>query len=82
MKKLICLAITLNCICSIIAQTMHVATYNIRQRNQVDTGNMWIDRKEKVCTLIKFHDFDILGVQEAFKDQMDDMHKNYQNMLH
>ena len=54
---------------------MHVATYNIRQRNQVDTGNMWIDRKEKVCTLIKFHDFDILGVQEAFKDQMDDMHK-------
>lgn len=57
------------------AQSMHVATYNIRQRNQVDTGNMWLDRKDKVCQLIKYHDFDIVGVQEAFKDQMDDIQK-------
>lgn len=58
-----------------MAQSIHVATYNIRQRNQVDTGNLWIDRKEKVANQIKYHDFDIFGIQEAFKDQMDDMQK-------
>lgn len=76
MKKTISLALLIWCSVSLYAQTIHVATYNIRQRNQVDSGNMWIDRKEKVCNLIKYHDFDIFGVQEAFKDQMDDMKKS------
>lgn len=75
MKKIIILILLLWSAFSVYAQTIHVATYNIRQRNQVDTGNLWIDRKEQVCNLIKYHDFDIFGVQEAFKDQMDDMQK-------
>ncbi|MCA5005037.1 endonuclease/exonuclease/phosphatase family protein [Sphingobacterium bovistauri] len=75
MKKLVSIAILLCCIYSVSAQSFHVATYNIRQRNQVDTGNLWIDRKEKVANQIKYHEFDIFGVQEAFKDQMDDMQK-------
>jgi len=58
-----------------MAQSLHISTYNIRQRNQVDTGNLWIDRKDKICNQIKYHEFDIFGVQEAFKDQMDDMQK-------
>ena len=75
MKKIISLTLLFWCTLSGFAQSIHVATYNIRQRNQVDSGNMWIDRKEKVCNLIKYHGFDIFGVQEAFKDQMDDMQK-------
>lgn len=34
---------------------------------------MWADRKDKVGNLIKYHDFDIFGVQEAFKNQMNDL---------
>src|SRR5690606_13468417 len=75
MKKTLSLVLLLWCSYQAFAQSMHVATYNIRQRNQVDTGNLWIDRKDKVCNLIKYHEFDIFGVQEAFKDQMDDMQK-------
>jgi endonuclease/exonuclease/phosphatase family metal-dependent hydrolase len=75
MKKTLSLVLLLWCSYQAFAQSMHVATYNIRQRNQVDTGNLWIDRKDKVCNLIKYHEFDVFGVQEAFKDQMDDMQK-------
>lgn len=56
-----------------IAQTLHVATFNIRQKNNVDQGNLWDDRKKAVNDLIKFHQFDIFGVQEAYKVQIDDM---------
>jgi endonuclease/exonuclease/phosphatase family metal-dependent hydrolase len=75
MKKILSLVLLLWCSYQALAQSMHVATYNIRQRNQVDTGNLWIDRKDKVCDQIKYHEFDVFGVQEAFKDQMDDMQK-------
>ncbi|MGN0003990.1 MAG: endonuclease/exonuclease/phosphatase family protein [Sphingobacterium composti] len=75
MKSIITLILLLTTFTLSIAQSFHAATFNIRQRNQVDTGNLWVDRKEKVCNLIKYHDFDVFGVQEAFKDQMDDMQK-------
>lgn len=60
---------------SSMAQTMQVGTYNIRQRNSIDEGNLWQDRKEYLCKLIKYHEFDVLGIQEAFKDQLNDMLK-------
>lgn len=75
MKKVISLVLLLWCSIHVMAQSLHISTYNIRQRNQVDTGNLWIDRKDKICNQIKYHEFDIFGVQEAFKDQMDDMQK-------
>ena len=61
------------------AQQMNVATFNIRQKNNVDTGNMWDDRKSYLTELIKFHEFEIFGVQEAFKDQLNDMSANLPN---
>lgn len=75
MKLYITLCIVWINISCALAQSLHVATYNIRQRNQVDTGNMWIDRKDKVSNLIKYHNFDVFGVQEAFHDQMIDLQK-------
>ena len=61
------------------AQQKNVATFNIRQKNNVDTGNMWDDRKSYLTELIKFHEFEIFGVQEAFKDQLNDMSANLPN---
>ena len=55
------------------AQTFNVATYNIRYDNPGDTGNLWSDRASAVSGLIRFHDFDIFGVQEALKNQLDDI---------
>ena len=76
MKKLLHIGIFLCSLHTLVyGQTFQVATYNIRQRNQIDTGNLWVDRKDKVSALITYHNFDIFGIQEAFKDQMDDMHK-------
>ncbi|MDH5825187.1 endonuclease/exonuclease/phosphatase family protein [Sphingobacterium sp. SG20118] len=74
MKKFI-LAIFLICsgLSYSMAQQMRIATYNIRQKNNHDTGNMWNERKDAVANLIKFHNFEIFGVQEAFIDQVKDL---------
>ena len=57
------------------AQSFNVATFNIRYDNPGDTGNLWKDRAPVVSSLIRFHDFDIFGVQEALKNQLDDISK-------
>ncbi|UZJ65894.1 hypothetical protein OKW96_07100 [Sphingobacterium sp. KU25419] len=56
-----------------IAQQMRVATYNIRQKNDHDIGNMWDERKDAVANLIKYHQFEIFGIQEAFIEQVKDL---------
>ncbi len=76
MKKiLICLSLVLSLGMS-YAQQMNIATFNIRLKNTGDTGNLWDDRKTYLTDLIKFHEFEIFGVQEAFKDQLNDMTAN------
>lgn len=57
------------------AQKMVIATYNIRYDNPRDTGNLWADRIQPVASLIEFHRFDVFGVQEALKHQLDDLRK-------
>ncbi len=54
-------------------QNVHVASYNIRLQTEKDTGNLWDDRKYALCQVIKFHEFDIFGIQEAFDNQMQDI---------
>ena len=53
------------------AQELIIGTYNIRYDNPKDTGNLWINRAPVVATLIRFHDFDIFGTQEGYKNQLD-----------
>ena len=50
-----------------------VASFNIRMDTPNDGENAWPHRKELAKDLIRFHDFDIFGVQEAFRSQLDDL---------
>ena len=55
------------------AQKITIGTFNIRYDNPRDTGNLWVDRAPIVSNLIRFHDFDVLGIQEGLKNQVDDI---------
>ena len=52
---------------------INVATFNLRMDTSRDSLNAWKHRKEMVKGLIRFHDMDILGTQEGFKHQLDDL---------
>lgn len=58
---------------SATAQHMNIATYNLRYANTTDIGNLWVDRKQAVVDLIQYHQFDLFGVQEAVKLQLEDL---------
>ena len=51
-------------------EPINIASYNIRYDNSGDGINAWPNRKENVKALIKFHDFEIFGVQEALIGQL------------
>lgn len=57
------------------AQQLTVGTYNVRYDNSGDTGNLWVDRAPIITALLRFHDFDVFGTQEALKNQLDDISK-------
>ncbi|WP_193212095.1 endonuclease/exonuclease/phosphatase family protein [Luteolibacter marinus] len=52
-----------------------VGTFNIRYDNPGDAkeGNQWSRRAPVVASLIQFHDFDLIGTQEGFHHQMEDL---------
>ncbi|MDO7977244.1 endonuclease/exonuclease/phosphatase family protein [Oceanotoga sp. DSM 15011] len=48
-----------------------IGSFNIRYQNEDDIGlTSWVVRKNKVLELIRFHDIDIIGLQEVLKDQL------------
>ena len=55
------------------AQKIIVGTFNIRYANPRDTGNLWVDRAPIVSNLIRFHEFDILGIQEGLINQLNNI---------
>jgi len=58
------------------ATPINVITYNIRLNVASDGVNAWPNRKENVKALVKFHDADILCVQEALPEQFDALLEN------
>ncbi len=52
------------------AQAINIASYNVRYDNNRDTGNLWVDRLPKIASLIQYHNFDIIGVQEGLYHQL------------
>lgn len=52
---------------------LNLITYNIRLNTQADGENAWPNRKNNVKALVKFHDADILCVQEALPLQVDEL---------
>lgn len=58
-----------------MAQVFIIGTYNLRFDNPGDTGNLWVNRAPVVASLIRFHEFEVLGTQEGLKSQLDDLQK-------
>ena len=54
------------------AQKINAATYNIRLLSRSDSlqGDGWWHRRDALCGLIGFHDFDIFGAQEVCYPQL------------
>lgn len=50
-------------------------SYNLRLDIKSDNDNSWTNRAAAVSELIRFHDFDILGTQEGFHHQLQDISK-------
>lgn len=59
--------------CGIKAQKITIGSFNIRYDNPGDSGNLWKDRAPVVSNLIRFHGFDILGIQEGLINQLNDI---------
>jgi len=61
------------------SMNLAVMTYNIRYDNPDDGVNRWDNRKEHVTSLIQKYDPDIIGIQEALKNQIDDLNGELTN---
>ena len=59
------------------AAEITVLTYNIRFNNPADGLNAWPERKEKVILLVRQQQPGIFGLQEALKDQVNDVEKAF-----
>jgi len=57
------------------ARYTRVMTFNIRYDEPRDKENAWPNRKEMVASMIRFHQADLVGVQEALERQMVDLER-------
>ncbi|HET6646226.1 MAG TPA: endonuclease/exonuclease/phosphatase family protein [Pyrinomonadaceae bacterium] len=57
------------------ARYIRVMSFNIRYDEPRDKENAWPNRKELVASMIRFHQADLVGVQEALERQMRDLEK-------
>ena len=82
-KKIIITTAFLLFICAqIFAQQLTIGTYNLRNDNKGDIGNLWAQRAPIVANLLRFHQFDIFGIQEGFKNQLDDINSALPEYAH
>ena len=58
---------------TIAAAPLRVMSYNIRYDNPQDGKNTWSNRRDAVATLIRDHDVDVIGMQEALATQIKDL---------
>ena len=72
-KSLIAVALLSVVTIGLKAQEITVGSFNIRYDSKGDTGNLWVNRAPIVSALIRFHEFDVLGIQEGLKNQIDDI---------
>ncbi|MBK7107243.1 MAG: endonuclease/exonuclease/phosphatase family protein [Ignavibacteriae bacterium] len=75
MKKIFLLAII---IASTVLAQNRIMTYNIRYANN-NPGEEWVVRKSKVAEMIRFHNPEIFGVQEAVLEQIDYLKSEFEN---
>ncbi|MEP6795310.1 MAG: endonuclease/exonuclease/phosphatase family protein [Saprospiraceae bacterium] len=58
---------------SCYSQDFNVMTFNLRYPNPDDGIHSWDNRRPLVTSLIRFHDVDLLGVQEAHRRQINEI---------
>nr|WP_243472641.1 endonuclease/exonuclease/phosphatase family protein [Winogradskyella sp. MH6] len=58
---------------SVASQDLKIMTYNIKLDYPKEGKNSWTNRKPFMVKQIKFHEPDVLGVQEAMPNQMKDL---------
>lgn len=57
--------------------SLHVASFNIRYDTDMDLGSRsWAARKKNVVRTILDNQFDVIGIQEALKNQLTDMQES------
>lgn len=73
----ICIFILLSASLFSQQDAFRVMTYNIRYAGdeKADGENAWSKRKDPVSLMIRFHKADIVGLQEALRNQIDDLTK-------
>lgn len=71
----ITILLLLLCITGVSAQSLTVATYNLRYDNPRDSLDLWKNRYPALADLVQFHNFDIFGTQEGLKHQLEDLKK-------
>lgn len=73
-RAVICLCLLLS-VAPLTAQEapFQVMTFNIRYPNPGDGFNFWPNRKELAASMIRYHEADLVGVQEAYRGQLDDL---------
>lgn len=64
----------------LMAQNIHVITYNIRYNNPGDGVNSWPNRSKEVAALLNFHRADVFGLQEALIGQIEDIQSQLPHM--
>ena len=57
----------------VLGQQFTVGSFNVRNDNSSDVGNLWAQRKGVAANLLRFHQFDVFGTQEGKKNQIDDL---------
>ncbi len=60
---------------TVISQQMNIISFNIRYNTPNDGINAWPNRIEMVTGLLRFHEADIFGLQEALHGQILDVQK-------
>src|SRR5690554_2913155 len=58
---------------SLFAQPINIISFNIRFNNPGDGENAWPNRIDMATGLLRFHDADIFGLQEALIGQIRDI---------
>lgn len=48
-------------------------SFNIRYNNPADGEHAWPLRKERVASLLRFHQADLIGMQEVLQGQLEDL---------
>ncbi len=76
MRKIVCIILLLIPV-TLLSQQMNIITFNIRYNTPNDGINAWPNRVEMATGLLRFHEPDIFGLQEALHGQILDVQKEF-----